>query len=377
MKKLTVLIVILLLLSLLSGCWDRRYLRDHMLILAIGYDLNEDNQKIRKTVSFPLETPANMPQTGTSGGQNEQLTVEGNTIGEADIELDRHLSQKFDRSKARVILLGKKLAEQGIFSVLDAIYRDPKGALGAVVAIADETAEDGLKKGDFQSFLPSEYYFDLLKTAEESGIIIRENVQSICPVLLGGRKDIVLPLIKIGEGENKVNLDGMALFSGDKMTGTITGEHSIMLLILKKTNTKKIHYNLKVSDDEEDHGKNYVTFSIRKEKRKLDLDVKGEDIKVNIHINLRLEVEEYPKDKLYKEENIETLEKQIEKRLTTIAKETIGKIQEANNDSLGIGERIRAFHHDTWEQVDWREVYPDIPFDVTFDVEISQHGVIN
>lgn len=239
MKKLTVLIVILLLLSLLSGCWDRRYLRDHMLILAIGYDLNEDNQKIRKTVSFPLETPANMPQTGTSGGQNEQLTVEGNTIGETDIELDRHLSQKFDRSKARVILLGKKLAEQGIFSVLDAIYRDPKGALGAVVAIVEETAEDGMKKGDFQSFLPSEYYFDLLKTAEESGIIIRENVQSICPVLLGGRKDIVLPLIKIGEGENKVNLDGMALFSGDKMTGTITGEHSIMLLILKKNEHQK------------------------------------------------------------------------------------------------------------------------------------------
>lgn len=370
------LIVLLLIMSSLSGCWDRRYLKDHSLILAIGYDLNEDGT-IRKTVSFPLETAANMPQLGgSSGGEYDTITVEGNTIGETDIDFDRHLSQKFDRSKARVLLLGKKLAENGIFSTLDAIYRDPKGALGASVAIVEETAEEGLNTQNNQKVLPSEFYYDILKTGEESGIIIRENIQSLSPKMLSGRKDMVLPLIKIQEGKNNINLDGLALFSGEKMTGELKGEHSIMLLILAKKIVKRIQLNLQVTEDEEEFNKNFVTFKIRKEKRKLKVDVNGDDVKADIHVDLRLEVIEYPHNKLYKEENIKKLEKQIEKQMIVIAEETIEKIQEANNDFLGIAERVKAFHYDTWKKIDWREVYPNIPIDVTFNIEISQHGII-
>jgi spore germination protein KC len=376
MKKWLMLIVLLLIMSSLSGCWDRRYLKDHSLILAIGYDLNEDGT-IRKTVSFPLETAANMPQLGgSSGGEYDTITVEGNTIGETDIDFDRHLSQKFDRSKARVLLLGKKLAENGIFSTLDAIYRDPKGALGASVVIVEETAEEGLYTQNNQKVLPSEFYYDILKTGEESGIIIRENIQSISPKMLSGRKDMVLPLIKIQEGKNNINLDGLALFSGEKMTGELKGEHSIMLLILAKKIVKRIQFNLQVTEDEEEFNKNFVTFKIRKEKRKLKVDVNGDDVKADIHVDLRLEVIEYPHNKLYKEENIKKLEKQIEKQMIVIAEETIEKIQEANNDYLGIAERVKAFHYDTWKKIDWREVYPNIPIDVTFNIEISQHGII-
>ena len=376
MKKWLMLIVLLLIMSSLSGCWDRRYLKDHSLILAIGYDLNEDGT-IRKTVSFPLETEANMPQLGgSSGGEYDTITVEGNTIGETDIDFDRHLSQKFDRSKARVLLLGKKLAENGIFSTLDAIYRDPKGALGASVAIVEETAEEGLNTQNNQKVLPSEFYYDILKTGEESGIIIRENIQSLSPKMLSGRKDMVLPLIKIQEGKNNINLDGLALFSGEKMTGELKGEHSIMLLILAKKIVKRIQLNLQVTEDEEEFNKNFVTFKIRKEKRKLKVDVNGDDVKADIHVDLRLEVIEYPHNKLYKEENIKKLEKQIEKQMIVIAEETIEKIQEANNDFLGIAERVKAFHYDTWKKIDWREVYPNIPIDVTFNIEISQHGII-
>lgn len=376
MKKWLMLIVLLLIMSSLSGCWDRRYLKDHSLILAIGYDLNEDGT-IRKTVSFPLETEANMPQSGgSSGGEYDAITVEGNTIGETDIDFDRHLSQKFDRSKARVLLLGKKLAENGIFSTLDAIYRDPKGALGASVAIVEETAEEGLNTQNNQKVLPSEFYYDILKTGEESGIIIRENIQSLSPKMLSGRKDMVLPLIKIQEGKNNINLDGLALFSGEKMTGELKGEHSIMLLILAKKIVKRIQLNLQVTEDEEEFNKNFVTFKIRKEKRKLKVDVNGDDVKADIHVDLRLEVIEYPHNKLYKEENIKKLEKQIEKQMIVIAEETIEKIQEANNDFLGIAERVKAFHYDTWKKIDWREVYPNIPIDVTFNIEISQHGII-
>src|SRR5690625_542902 len=144
MKKIYLIMIILLLI--LAGCWDKRYLKEHSLILAIGYDLNDDG-RISKTVSFPKEITGSDGQSDNpkeSENETEALTTTGNTIGDSDIELDRFLSQKFDRSKARVLLIGKKLAEHGIFPSLDSMYRDPRGPLGASVAIVSDRAESGL-----------------------------------------------------------------------------------------------------------------------------------------------------------------------------------------------------------------------------------------
>lgn len=60
-----------------------------------------------------------------------------------------------------------------------------------------------------------------------------------------------------------------------------------------------------------------------------------------------------------------------------MAKKTLAKMQEANNDSLGLGERVKAYHHSTWKKTDWKEVYPEIPIEARFNVEIVRHGIIN
>src|SRR5699024_8881000 len=122
-------------------------------------------------------------------------------------------------------MIGEKLAEYEIFPTLDSMYRDPRGPLNASVAIVKERAEEGLMIQKNQSFFTSEFYYDLLKSSEEAGIIKRENVQSICPVLLSGRKDIALPLINIDNDDN-ARIEGLALFTGDKMTGQLGEKES-------------------------------------------------------------------------------------------------------------------------------------------------------
>lgn len=362
---------------LLTGCWDKRMLKEHSLILAIGYDLNEDDT-ISKTVTFPQEKANNISQgEDQPEGLSKILTTTGNTVSDSDIKLEQIISQKFDRSKARILLIGKNLAETGIFPTLDSMYRDPRGPLSASVAIVSKTAESGLMIKETQGFLNSEFYFDLLKSAEESGVIKRENIQSVCPVILSGKKDIVLPYIKVDEESNGVKIEGLALFSGDKMTGTLNNDQSIMLLILLDEITKKVKLNLQISDDKERREENFVTFAIRKEKRKFKVVKNNEKVNANIQIDLRIEITEYPTDHLYEERQIEQLGKKISQQLTLLANETIASIQEANSDSLGIGERVKVIDYTYWEKNDWREVYPNVPINVEFNIDIVQHGIIS
>lgn len=372
MKAIRLTMLAFLIVAILTACWDKRLLKEHSLILAIGYDLNDDNT-ISKTVSFPREILND--ESAEQESDSEVLTTSGNTVGAADIELERLLAQKFDRSKARVLLIGESLAKYGMYPTLDSMYRDPRGPLNATVAIIKKRAEEGLTIQKNQSFFTSEFYFDLLKSSEDSGIIKRENIQSICPVLLSGRKDIALPVINISD-EKSAYLEGLALFSGDKMTGQLDEDQSIMYLLLTKEVSQNVTFNFHIDHDAKNYAKNFVTFAVRKEKRKFNVYKEKDEIKATVDIHLQIDIEEYAHDYLEKEATQKKLSSEISRQLTDLGKETIATVQKANNDALGIGEKVKAHYYSTWEKLNWREVYPQVPIDLTVEVDIVQHGII-
>jgi len=369
------IIWIIIFTILLVGCWDERLLRKHSLILAIGYDLEGDDI-ILKTVSLPKESGGKLEQI-EPGNQSEVITTSGNTARDTDDELDRILPQKFDRSKARTVLLGKELATDGIFSTLDSLYRDLRSPLNARVAIIDGTAREALNINRDYSFLISEFYFDFLQGAEESGLIKNENVQSICPLLLSDGKDIVLPYVTIENNGKEARIKGLALFSDDQMTGELNGKESTMFLILSNQLESNTKLNFKIEQDKIENDKNFVDLVFHELKRKQKITTKNEKIKVNIDISLRVEIDEYPADHLNDEKKAKALSKKIEKQMNHLALETIEKMQKANNDSLGIGEKMKAYHHSTWEKIDWDKFYSEIPIETSFNVDIVHHGIIN
>lgn len=360
---------------ILTGCWDQRLLKDHNLILGIGYDINNE-QKIIKTVTFPREIIGD-PQQIAASTESEIISTKGDTVKDAEDKIDQFISGKFDRSKAEVILIGQDLAENGVFTTLDSIYRDLRGPLNASVAVVNGSAQNALNIDETYNQLTSAFYFDLLESANSNGIIKHENVQSICPVILSTGEDIVLPYISFQKNVDKIKLDGLALFSGDTMTGTLSLKEATTLLILSNQAPKRTKVNLQITDDKDKYDKNFVDFSIQQTKSKINIDTDGEDIKVSIDLKTKVEIDEYALDHLDDKPHVKTLSKQINEKMTKRAEKTIKKIQKANNDALKIGQQIRALHNDTWKKIDWNEIYPKIPIDVNFDIEIVRHGIIN
>lgn len=370
-------IAIISITLLLSGCWDERLLRDHSLVLSVGYD-RANEEELLNTITFPVNAEGGGgAEAGTTLKESKVVSVTGNTAKDAEKHMDQSIPEKFDRSKTRLIFFGEDLAKKGVFPILDSVYRDLNGSLNAKVAIFEGKAKEALSVHVDQSLLTSDMYAELLDSAQKAGITKNDNVQNVCPVILTEGKDIILPYVDWKEDTKEAVVKGVALFVDDKMTGTLNIEETSTLLMLMDEVTKNLSLNLKISDEHKESVKNYVNIAVRKNKRKLKIEENDGKVRAKVDINLEVEIDEFAANRLYNTKRVKNIEKDIEKRLNQVAENTIEKIQEANSDALGIGQRVKAYHHDVWEETDWKKEYPNIEIKTNFTVDIIRHGILN
>src|SRR5699024_3173574 len=167
------------------------------------------------------------------------------------------------------------------------------------------------------------------------------------------------------------------LFFNDKMTGTLNVHETTMFLVLSDQLAKYTELNFQVNENKDDPNKEFVNFNVRKNKRKIDIETTDDTVRANIDITLDLEINEFADDNLNSHEKATKLEKKIESHLTDLSQIIISKLQKANSDALGIDERANAYPHDTREDIEWTDTYPDIDMDVPVHVNLIRHGIIN
>lgn len=260
---------------------------------------------------------------------------------------------------------------------LDAIYRDLRGPLNAVMAVVDRTAEEALTRKMDYEMLISEFYLDLLESASNVGLTKAENIQDICPFILTAGEDVAVPYVKVEDDGRVADVIGLALFTDDKMTGTLLAKEATIYLILDNEAPKRTKVNLKIFDDEAEEEKNIIDFAIRKMKRKMDIHVQDGDVTVKLHYTLSIQIDEFAKNDLEREQFAKDVEERIAKVLTEKSEQVLEKMLAVNHDGFGIGQHVKAFYHDEWKQMDWKETYPKITMKPTFDVKMMTHGIIN
>ncbi|WP_312473288.1 Ger(x)C family spore germination protein [Neobacillus sp.] len=373
MKGLKYLLVLLCLLFL-SGCWDQNPLKEASLAMASSSDLTSDG-KLLYAASFPRSTQ------GGKGGSQQQIveivSAIANTPREAQIKIDSKISGTFDSSKLRVLLIGEALAKQDINSFLDVLYRNPKTALGARPAVVEGMAIDLINLKLIGGEEISKYLINSMKSLQDLTIVNRENIESIFAKMLDPGQDFLIPYIKLDKSKSRASVKGLAMFHGNKYSGKhLTVDQSIMYLLMENEKGKMARFTKKVNSSTRPFMNNYITVDVKKMKRKLEVEVKKSgEINAHIHLNLKMDVIEYPHNRLASEEEIQKLNEMLSKELTNEAKTVIKKIQEANCDGLGIGRRIIAFYPDKWKKLNWEEDYPKIQIIPSVHVEIISHGI--
>lgn len=130
MKRIVVLLfTTLLLMLLLSGCWDRTEVNDLAIITGAGLDLTDDNQLELSVKIYITSAASSQQQSGqqsqSSGsvGMSVVRSATGVTISDAVSNLQQTLTRKMFWGHNEVFLFGKALAENGIDKPMDFLTR--------------------------------------------------------------------------------------------------------------------------------------------------------------------------------------------------------------------------------------------------------------
>jgi Ger(x)C family germination protein len=347
------------LFMLLSGCWDQSLLSGAVIQLAYGIDI-ADKGKINS--SFYLVSGENKTQI---------ISMTGDTPRDTRLHANQRLPGNVDSSKNRVVLISEEAAKKGIYPYLDVLYRDPKSSLNAKIGITESAAEQVLQAF---SNSPNKLAIDKIFTSMEySTSVPNVNVQDICTTMFDDGRDTIMPYVSLDK-ENRVVVSGSALFHKEFYKGKMTKDDTELLLIMKNELAKTAQFRVHL--DEIPGIRGFATSNAIQVKSKMKVKLKDGKANTSLRTKIRLEIIEFPDDKLADPERIKKIETLYEKELTKQMSQVFKQLQKANCDALGIARHIQAFYSSEWKQMDWENDYAQVQLEPHVDVEITGTGII-
>jgi spore germination protein KC len=361
MKKTAVLALLVL---LLAGCGfkdiDKRFF-----VTAIGID-NSGNPDKRYRVSLKLAIPS---QTIVPGQSKFQIVQQdANTLTEAVRLIKSKVDKDLEFGHAKIFILGKSLAEQGIAEPLDWLVRRGDIQLIGYMAVGEPTAEAVLnikpkseqlsgnalilsfdQEGTESSYTVTEYLFDFYRRVKEKG------------------KDPFLPVIQANKDSYTINR--VMLLNKERGVHTLTPNQSRVLITFVRTfarlqldtRSSKANFMLSVRDLS-------WTYHIQ--------DGEGNE-PPTVHMKVKIEGTIEETNKVFYNENWRDYELEAEKDGEARIQKVMVLLQQKGVDPVGFGLRYQATHpagDKAWS--DWQTLYPNVRFDVKVQVKIAGTGSI-
>ncbi|PJO43201.1 Ger(x)C family spore germination protein [Lysinibacillus xylanilyticus] len=379
MKKC--MFVLLILSSILAGCWDKRELNELGIMLAIGIDKVEDGYRVTAQVVVPSEV-----STKTSTGRSPVIMFQerGETVYEAFRKITKKSPRRIYPGHLRMLVLGEDLAEEGIAESLELLSRNWELRSDFFVAIAkDRTAEEVLNVTTTIENIPANEMFNTLKTSEAIWAATRGFTldQLIADLTSEGKEAVLTGILVTGEqekGSSKQNMesitpsaliqyDELAVFKKDKLIGWLTEresrgfngivnevQSSVTVISCPAGGKATIEIN---QVDSKMKGK------INKGKPEVDINikVKGDVGEVECLINLN------------KQETLVELEKNTKKYMEETINLTIETVQKHyKSDIFGFGEAIHRSNPKEWKKIKehWDEEFAEMKVNVKVDVKL-------
>ncbi|MDM5247917.1 Ger(x)C family spore germination protein [Lysinibacillus sp. G4S2] len=383
MKKC--MLVLLILIPLLTGCWDKRELNELGITLAIGIDKVGGEYQVTTQVVVPSEISMK-----TSTGRSPVILFQekGETVYEAFRKITKTSPRKIYPGHLRMLVLGEDLAEEGIAESLELMSRYRELRSDFFVAIAkDRTAEEVLNVRTTIESIPANKMFNSLQTSEASwaatnGIKLDELIASMTS---DGKEAVLTGILVTGDqekGSSKKNVesinpsarivyDELAVFKKDKLVGWLTEresrgyngivnevQNSVTAISCPEEGKATIEI---IQADTKMKGK------INKGKPEVDVNikVKGNVGEVECQINLN------------DLDTIVELEKITEKQMEETVNLTIETLQKQyKSDIFGFGEAIHRSNPKEWKKLKehWDEEFAGMTVNVKVDVKLVHTG---
>lgn len=392
MKTNRLLVLILLFIFVLTGCWNSRELSDLAIVSAIGVDKAKEKSEYK--ISFQIVNPTENATgiAGAGGNAAAVFTVSetGTTIFEAIRKVSKKLSRQLFFAHIRLIVINESLAkEKGIIELFDLFERSREARMTSEVLIARGTKAESI----ISMITPLEKVsgYATAKKLEVTEKVWSENIKvEIDDVINGlvseGAEPVISGVRIIGnpkEGSKTSNtertklpalieISGVAIFKSGKLQKWLDGGDARGFMWVKnKMNSTIVRLKCKKKDGG-------VAIEVTGSKTKLKSKVHKEKIAVQIDIEEEGNVAEMNcAADLSKPEEIQKLEEGWVKETKQEIEAVIKIAQKEKIDIFGFGELINRDNPKVWNKMkkDWNEVFSELDVHVNVEAYIRRPGM--
>ena len=286
-KKFSFTLIILIFITLGSGCWDATDIADRSVVLLAAVDLNQEGGiQFGKPVRYDGTTllPNLNPDTQEKV-RIEKVTgisISGSRDQRAYINPEIILTRMI-----RVYLFGESLCISGLAPVMDSLLRNPALSNSLLLAMTEAQA------GDLVTVQPSDfpdlglYIADLLRKVNNKSFFPVVSLHDFHTNSTNPGRNPVLPILRVDAGEVKIS--GLGIFRKDKLIGRVGLDESRPLALLRGAKSQAYIPFVMTRDGEET---NRGTVFVGND-RKVRVERQGDLYTFNITITLKGELIEH------------------------------------------------------------------------------------
>jgi spore germination protein KC len=229
----------LVIVSLLSGCWDQRELNQVSIVTGMAVDKGK-TKKFRLTVEVLI--PAELsPKKGVGNTASVVMSLEGNTISELGQKMNIGLTRKLIYSHMRTVVISEKIAREGLLDFFEYMERNREIRNDFNVVIAKKVSAANVLQVTFpvRKVSTLKLHDQLNMAMKEWGSDPKVRLRDIISALTSEGRQPIMEVVSIAGSPRKgklvennktvkpdalVKIINVGVFKGEKLIGYISSE---------------------------------------------------------------------------------------------------------------------------------------------------------
>ena len=370
-------IFLLLIIILLTGCYDHKELNTIAILTAT--EINKIDDEF--IVNAQVVNPQSPDKTTIVQAPFIVYVGKGKTIQEAYRQIKLESSRYLYANHMQIIIINEKVAKEDITEIIDFYQRNPAfrtefnvliGKNDNILTITtpiDTTSSSSI----LETLETSNKYLgvnNIVTFNEFTNMVLNPNNEVILPSIEAINYDEEGTTIKNTETskiKTTYKLDNLAVFKDNKLKGYLTKEESITFNMIKN-NVKNTIITYECEKNK------YMTLEVVTSKSKIS--IKNQEINIKLELTGNIN-ESNCNIKLDNEKELKTLKKNLQTYLKENTQNDINNIRKKyNSDIFGFLDIIYKQDYNTYKKVknNWEETFKNLKINVSTNIEITGKG---
>ena len=373
-RLIKVNILLIVIPFIFCGCWDQVLVEKTGFMTIVGVETAPQGN-LSLTYALPII------DSDITKAKGEIFDIEANLTRIARDNINRRSGKNMLAGKIQLVLFSKEIAVQGRIADINTIFeRDPSDAILAWIVVVDGSPRSLMHQAQ-DNFIdkprPTIYMNELLERAVGTASTNETRIFSYDLISMAPGIDNIAPLISVTEKSIEVN--GSALFSSNKMVGTInTQDNGLLMAMMKTLKHKKYTYNANTPPEPGDiySEKQGSAIQLIQNSKKIKTSINNNKPVVDIFLDFSGYVDEYKWDNLIDEKHHKKLNDYIEQQIQEDCQKLIDYMQDIESDPIGIGDIIRGRDNNYFKSVDWHKSYKEATITAHVKFDLIEYGDI-